>query len=272
MQSRLAIWLRYQQEFGENLILTKDEDFLRQTQITIANVPARALTPKMESQKSSPLSQAPRSEINSASVPIAPKQSLKEGSSRSSAESLEQLKQELCAYEDCALKAMAQTTVFADGDSNSHLMFIGEAPGAEEDKQGLPFVGQSGQLLNKMIESIGLTRERVYITNVVNWRPPGNRPPTQEEIDQCWPFLTRHIELISPKLIVLLGSTAMKAVLRLTHSLSQARGFFHNYQLPNGETKVLVTFHPSYLLRVPSQKRAAWQDFLMIQEYLKTVA
>jgi DNA polymerase len=271
MRDRLATWFKYQQEFGENLVLTKDEDFLKQTQIAIAKIPASVSTAKVERKNEMPVSQAVRSRVKpvNANVSVSPKQPLKEGSFSLSAESLEKLKQELCAYEGCALKAMAQTTVFADGDPTSRLMFIGEAPGAEEDKQGLPFVGQSGQLLNKMIESIGLTRERVYITNVVNWRPPGNRPPTQEEIDQCWPFLTRHIELISPKLIVLLGSTAMKAVLKLTHSLSQARGFFHNYQLPNGEIKVLVTFHPSYLLRVPAQKRAAWQDFLMIKEYLE---
>jgi uracil-DNA glycosylase family 4 len=190
----------------------------------------------------------------------------------SSVDALAALKAELCAYDGCALKAMATNTVFADGNPTSPVMFIGEAPGQEEDRQGLPFVGKSGQLLNKMIESIGLTRQDVYVTNVVNWRPPGNRPPTQDEISQCLPFLERHIDLIAPKVIVLLGSTAMKGLLKFTGSLSQARGVLHGYTSPGGLiAKVLVTFHPSYLLRVPSQKRLAWEDLLRLQECLQAL-
>ncbi|MDR0631132.1 MAG: uracil-DNA glycosylase [Holosporales bacterium] len=264
VQDKVSIWLSYQHEFGENLALTADEGALKQ-------VIAKTKATNSLCQKATTSVQDNRvQQSDTKSVQVAHVQIQREGS-HSVNEDLEALKRELCAYDGCALKAMAQTTVFADGDPTSNIMFIGEAPGAEEDKQGLPFVGQSGQLLNKMIEAIGLTRDSVYITNVVNWRPPGNRPPTPEEVEQCWPFLKRHIDVISPQFIVLLGSTAMKGVLKLTHSLSQARGFFHRYPLPNGEAKVLVTFHPSYLLRVPSQKRLAWEDFLMIKGALNTI-
>jgi DNA polymerase len=184
--------------------------------------------------------------------------------------SIAELKNRICNFDGCALKKIATNTVFGDGDPNSNVMFIGEAPGADEDKQGVPFVGRSGQLLNKMIESIGLKRENVYITNVVNWRPPGNRPPTIEEIDQCFPFLVQHIQLIAPKVLVLLGSTAMKAVLKTSSSLSMMRGIWHQYNAGNnvGQIETIVTFHPSYLLRIPSQKKLAWQDFLMLKSKL----
>lgn len=182
---------------------------------------------------------------------------------------LEQLRQAVQSFDGCILKKSALNTVFSDGDPSSKVMFIGEAPGAEEDKQGRPFVGQSGQLLNKMLNAIGLSRSEVYITNVVYWRPPGNRTPDPEEISLCMPFLERHIEIISPKVIVLLGATAMRAVLQITSGLSRARGIWHEYMTPSGQKfKTMVTFHPSYLLRSPGQKMLAWQDFIMLSKEL----
>jgi DNA polymerase len=157
-------------------------------------------------------------------------------------------------------------TVFADGPTTADVMLIGEAPGADEDKQGLPFVGQSGKLLNKMLESVGLSREKVYITNVVNWRPPGNRPPEPLEIEQCRPFFEKHVELINPKVVVLLGLTATFAVLRFKAGLSKVRGFWHHYTVGEKRIKTMVTFHPSYLLRSPGQKMFAWDDFMMLRE------
>jgi DNA polymerase len=167
---------------------------------------------------------------------------------------------------DCPLKKLATNMVFSAGNPDSKVMLIGEAPGQEEDVQGLPFVGQSGQLLDKMLKAIGLTREKnAYIANVVNWRPPGNRPPTAEEISAFLPFLKRHISIISPKVLVLLGATAMKAVLQIESALSRARKIWHMYEVNGDYIKTLVTFHPSYLLRCPSQKEEAWQDFMRLQ-------
>lgn len=197
----------------------------------------------------------------------------KEKTFRNNIESITKLEDLKIAIEsvDCELKNTANKMVFSDGNVNSKLVFIGEAPGAEEDKTGLPFVGQSGKLLNKAIEAIGLKREEVYVTNVVPWRPLGNRTPTQAEISLYRPFLVQHINIINPKLIVCLGSSAMRAVLQNEIGISKVRGkiFDNNGIFKNETIKIIATFHPSYLLRSLEQKREFWKDFLKIKELMK---
>ena len=150
-------------------------------------------------------------------------------------------------------------------------MFIGEAPGREEDLQGEPFVGRAGQLLDRMLVSIGLDRQNVYITNIVNWRPPGNREPTPEEAAVCLPFLHRHIELANPKLLVLLGAVPVSHLTGL-QGILKFRGRWENYRLRSGnKVPVMLTLHPAYLLRQPAAKRLAWKDFLIIADKLKSL-
>jgi len=169
---------------------------------------------------------------------------------------------------DCNLKKNAKKTVICDGNEKAKIMLIGEAPGAEEDKIGKPFVGAAGQLLNKMLDAISLNRNKVYITNVIPWRPPNNRAPTNEEILKCLPFIQKHIELINPKIIVLLGSTASKAILTTNLSISKLRGSWHEYKSINLKNKIkcLVTYHPAFLLRSPNYKKKSWEDLKMIEK------
>ena len=171
----------------------------------------------------------------------------------------------------CALKKHAGKTVFADGKSSSKIMLIGEAPGAEEDKLGKPFVGRAGQLLDKMLEAIELNRNKVYISNVVPWRPPGNRQPTTEEIIQCLPFIQRHIELINPSILILLGGTAAKALLTTDQGITKLRGVWHQYNSLNLSNPIptRAIFHPAFLLRSPNFKKQAWQDLLEIKIKIK---
>lgn len=174
-------------------------------------------------------------------------------------------------FDGCAIKKTASKTVFADGNPSAKIMVIGEAPGAEEDKQGIPFCGQSGQLLNKILASIGLSRkEDVYISNTVFWRPPGNRQPSTEEMAICLPFVEKHIALIKPDLLILAGGIAAKAVLKSDISVSRLRGKYYDYKndYMAGSTKAVIVYHPSYLLRSPAQKRLAWHDMLMIKDFL----
>jgi uracil-DNA glycosylase family 4 len=187
---------------------------------------------------------------------------------------LAELKAAVEAFDGCALKETATNTVFADGDPASDVMFIGEAPGAEEDRQGLPFVGVSGQLLDRMIAYIGLKRGGTgrggaYISNMLFWRPPGNRNPTPAEIASCLPFVHRHIELAGPKVLVFVGGTSAKTMLDTTTGIMRLRGRWHDFTLPNGITlPAMPTFHPAYLLRSPAGKREAWRDLLAIQAKL----
>jgi DNA polymerase len=179
---------------------------------------------------------------------------------------LDDLEAALARFDGCALKETALNLCFADGRQDARIMLIGEAPGAEEDRQGRPFVGQSGQLLDRMLATIGLDRSEVYITNVIYWRPPGNRPPTAAEIAACQPFLERQIELLRPRLIVFAGGIAARALLGLKEGVTRLRGRRFNYPLADG-TRIpcLVMFHPAYLLRQPAQKRFAWRDLLAIR-------
>jgi len=171
----------------------------------------------------------------------------------------------------CNLKNHAKHTVIGDGDLQADIMLIGEAPGAEEDKIGKPFVGAAGQLLNKMLSAINLDRNKVYITNVVPWRPPKNRTPSDEEILQCLPFLQKHIELIKPKLIVLLGAIAAKSVLSTPQSISKLRGQWHEYKSLYLSEPILclATYHPAFLLRSPEFKKIAWQDLQQLKQKIE---
>ena len=170
--------------------------------------------------------------------------------------------------DNCLLKNTAKKTVIADGNPKAKLMIVGEAPGREEDEQGKPFVGQAGQLLNKMLAAINLQRENVYITNVVPWRPPNNRTPTSEEILQCLPYLQKHIEIIKPNFLLLLGATAAKAILSTPLSISKLRNKWHIYNSFNLSIKIktLVSYHPAFLLRSPVSKKEAWKDLQFLQK------
>ncbi|MDR2681953.1 MAG: uracil-DNA glycosylase [Holosporaceae bacterium] len=164
------------------------------------------------------------------------------------------------------MKECALNMVFGVGNENADILFVGEAPGAEEDKQGIPFVGQSGQLLDKIMNAVGLDRTKVYITNILPWRPPGNRTPTTEEMTLFRPYVLKHIALINPKIVVCLGGTASKTLLQTNDSLSQLRG--RPVRIAEISAEIFATFHPAYLLRSPSQKREAWSDFLHIKSLL----
>jgi DNA polymerase len=182
------------------------------------------------------------------------------------ATTLAELKAAIETFEGCALKKDATNTVFADGTPSHRIMLIGEAPGRDEDLQGLPFVGRAGQLLDKMLASIHLSRkENVYITNVLNWRPPGNRDPSPEEAATCLPFLRRHIELADPQIIVLLGATAAKHVMGRSDGIMRLRGKWLEYHVNGRMVPVMPTLHPAYLLRRAVDKKLAWRDLQAIE-------
>lgn len=187
-------------------------------------------------------------------------------------QSLEQLRAALRCFEGCELKRHATNLVFADGNPSGGIMLIGEAPGADEDRLGLPFVGRAGQLLDRMLAAIGLDRHKVYITNIVNWRPPGNREPSPEEAALCLPFLHRHIELANPKLLILLGAVPVRHLTGL-QGILRHRGRWETYRcLTSGrEVPVMLTLHPAYLLRQPSAKRLAWQDLTAISQRARSL-
>ena len=179
---------------------------------------------------------------------------------------LEKLKNQIDSIKNCDLKNSATNIVFADGNPNSSIMIIGEGPGANEDKEGKPFVGRAGKLLDKMLESIKLNRKNVYISNVVNFRPPMNRRPTDEEINRYLPFLNKHIEIINPKILLLLGSTALNALIGDKEVISKARGKWVNKKIGKANPEVIASFHPAFLMRQPDQKKYAWEDLKMIRK------
>jgi uracil-DNA glycosylase family 4 len=184
--------------------------------------------------------------------------------------SLAELEALAAAFDGCALKRTAKSLCFARGREDARLMLIGEAPGRDEDLSGKPFVGRAGQLLDRMLEAIGLTEEHVYITNTVYWRPPGNRTPTPAEVEACAPFLARQIELLAPQVLVLLGGAAAKTILGTTEGIMRLRGKWLNYSCDGRDIATLATLHPAYLLRTPADKRLAWRDLLMVKERLET--
>jgi DNA polymerase len=182
------------------------------------------------------------------------------------AENLERLKNSIGAIKNCGLKSSSTNIVFSDGNPKSKIMLVGEAPGSNEDQEGLPFVGRAGALLDKMLASINLDRKNVYISNIINYRPPENRRPTNEEVNRYMPFIKKHIEIINPKILVLLGSTAMNALIGNDIVISKARGKWIDKEFGSCRTSVIITFHPAFLMRQPAQKKMAWIDLKMIRD------
>ena len=182
------------------------------------------------------------------------------------ADNLERLKKLILNIKNCNLKNDATNMVFSDGNPKSKIMFLGEAPGSNEDQEGLPFVGRAGSLLDKMLASINLDRKSVYISNIINYRPPENRRPTDEEINRYLLFVKKHIEIIAPKILVLLGSTAMKALIGNDTVISKVRGKWIEKEFGQHKASVIVTFHPAFLMRQPTQKKLAWVDLKMIRD------
>jgi uracil-DNA glycosylase family 4 len=207
---------------------------------------------------------APRSEVPPPEAAIA---SAREAAR--TAPSLEALRALLENFDGCALKFTATRMVFGDGNPQARVMFVGEAPGREEDIEGLPFVGRSGKLLDRMIAAIGLDRSSAYISNVIAWRPPGNRTPTPQETQICLPFIQRHIELVNPDVLVTLGNPSTQTLLSTREGIMKTRGRWFDYDTGTRVIKAIATFHPAYLLRSPSYKRMSWQDLRAIAKALE---
>src|ERR1700690_287955 len=204
-------------------------------------------------------------------APIAPDEAaMAARAAGTTAETLDELRASLERFDGCALKATATQLVFADGNPQARVMFVGEAPGRDEDIEGLPFVGRSGKLLDRMLAAIGLDRTFVYIANIVPWRPPGNRTPTPQETQICLPFIQRQIELVNPDVLVTLGNPSTQTLLGIKEGITKTRGRWFTFNTGKREIRALPTFHPAFLLRSPLQKRFAWRDFLAIKKTLAT--
>lgn len=184
------------------------------------------------------------------------------------AATLDELRAIMNGFEGCALRMTAKRLVFGDGSAQARLMFVGEAPGSEEDQQGIPFVGRSGQLLDKMLGAIGIARKDVYIANIVPWRPPGNRDPSTHESQICLPFIHRQIELVDPDVLVCLGKPSTATLLGVTEGIRKTRGRWFTFNTGTRDIRAMPTFHPAYLLRTPIEKRFAWRDMLAIKKAL----
>ena len=184
---------------------------------------------------------------------------------------LKKLKKSIQLIKNCELKKNATNLVFGDGNISAKIMIIGEGPGAQEDKEGKPFVGRAGKLLDKMLESIHLNRTKVYISNVVNYRPPANRRPTEEEIARYLPYLKNHIEIMNPKILILLGSTALNAIIGNVTVISRARGKWIQKEIGTVKPWIIASFHPAFLMRQPEQKKQAWVDLKMVRDKIKNL-
>ncbi|MBC2858268.1 uracil-DNA glycosylase family protein [Stappia sp. 28M-7] len=234
--------------------------------------PARQMPPKSAPPMQPAPAHAPGAPVGGAAVVPGDEVVVAAREAARSAATLDELRDTLARFDGCNLKLTAKSLVFADGPADAKVMFVGEAPGREEDARGLPFVGRSGQLLDRMLEAIGLARGEVYITNVVPWRPPGNRTPSPQETEICKPFILRQIELVQPKVLVFLGGASAKALTGVQDGILRLRGRW--LELPLGPAaqgvtiRAMATLHPAYLLRSPVQKRYAWRDFLAIKAAL----
>jgi len=190
-------------------------------------------------------------------------------SGKTKLQKLEKLKRDISLIKNCDLKRNAKNLVFGDGNISSKIMIIGEGPGAQEDLKGIPFVGRAGKLLDKMLESINLDRKKVYISNVVNYRPPANRRPTEKEISRYLPYLINHIEIINPKILILMGSTALNTIIGTEEVISKARGKWIKKEIGIAKPWVIASFHPAFLMRQPEQKKLAWIDLKMVRDKIK---
>lgn len=244
-----------------------------------APAPARPPSSQAPARPAAPQGTAPASPRSAPAAPTpaplladSPRQAAQSAAHMAAeARTLDELRRALESFEGCPLKATATHTVFADGNPAGPLMVVGEAPGREEDRVGRPFVGESGQLLDKMLGSIGYTRESFYITNVLPWRPPGNRTPTDAEVAVCMPFLQRHIELVQPKALLLVGGLSAKTLFARPEGIMKLRGRWQNHATPGLSHPIpaIATFHPAYLLRSPGHKRLAWRDLLELKQKLR---
>ena len=264
VQQLLAFYL----DAGVDCALT-DEPVNRLTDPDLAQTPAK--TEPREAAPPRPLMQAPAvvasARGETAIAPEAAIQSAREAAR--TAPTLEALRALLETFDGCALKHTATRLVFSDGNPQARIMFVGEAPGRDEDIEGLPFVGRSGQLLNRMIAAIALDRSKAYIANVIPWRPPGNRTPTPQETQICLPFIQRQIELVNPDVLVTLGNPSTQTLLSTREGIMKTRGRWFDYDTGTRSIRALATFHPAYLLRSPSYKRMAWQDLRSIAKALE---
>lgn len=252
----------------------QDQDAMRQTRAPAITHGDRRNPVTPQDQQGAHSRQAPSGPDRSprAASPISaadPREA--EAGARALAESapdLATLEQNLAGFEGCALKASAKSLVFADGRPGSRVMLVGEAPGSEEDRQGKPFVGRSGQLLDRMLAAIGLDRDHVYIANVVPWRPPGNRTPTPQEVAVCLPFIRRQIELADPDFLICLGGPSAQTLLGIREGILKARGRWREYETGKRSIPAMASLHPAYLLRQPLQKRLAWRDLRALRRAL----
>jgi uracil-DNA glycosylase len=237
----------------------------------------------LEAQPAPPAAEPARSELRASSALVSPATGAARGVARPAATqaaalaaactTLAALRAAIAGFEGCALRDTATSLVFSDGNPAARIMLVGEAPGAEEDRAGLPFVGASGQLLDRMLGSIGLDRTQVLITNILPWRPPGNRTPSETEVAVCLPFVLRHIALVAPAVLLVLGSVAVRAITGNIQGIRRLRGQWQSLVLPGLDRPIpaLPTYHPAYLLRTPLAKREAWADLLEFKSRLPPI-
>jgi len=235
-----------------------DPDTAPEPRAAATPAPTRAVPPAPPAAARADAVVAPEAAINSARE------------AARTAPTLEALRQLLENFDGCALKHTATRLVFCDGNPQARVMFVGEAPGRDEDIEGLPFVGRSGKLLDRMIAAIGLDRSKAYIANVIPWRPPGNRTPTPQETQICLPFIQRQIELVNPDVLVTLGNPSTQTLLQTREGIMRTRGKWLDYDTGTRTIRAIATFHPAYLLRSPSYKRMSWQDLRAIAKALET--
>lgn len=278
-ESQLDPWsaLRWLNDVGaDDAVLEAPVDRYQAPAAAPVREVARAEAPRPQARREmTPLDSAPRREIDAALRPAADlDRSADLASARAmaaGAKTLAELRAALEAFEGCPLKKTAKNLVFADGNPAADLMFVGEAPGREEDEQGLPFVGRSGQLLDQFLKAIGRDRTSVYVVNTLPWRPPDNREPALAEASVCLPFLKRHIALVKPKVVVALGATAAKNLFDTTEGITRLRGKWLELEVDGHRCPAMATFHPAALLRVPLNKRYVWRDLLSVAEKLETL-
>ncbi len=273
MEKGLIALLRWYRDMGVDLAVdaAPHDRFAEASRSPVATAP---LVPTEVARTRQP---APLREAHRASRPVNPvapasgmealEQTARERAA--AAGSLDELREALADFDGCGLKVTATKLVFGDGNPRADIMLVGEAPGAEEDREGVPFVGRAGQLLDKMLLAIGLDRGKVYIANVVPWRPPGNRTPTPAEIALCLPFTRRQVELVNPKILVCLGAPSAQTLLGAKEGIMRLRGRWLEYRQGDVTIPALPMLHPAYLLRQPAQKRLAWQDLRTLVKALE---
>jgi DNA polymerase len=255
--------LRFYAENGVDIALDETAPNRLQEPVAAASVPAREIPKPFGAPP--PISRPPIR----AAAPAAPEVAIRQADELArNAKTLDELRAAIESFEGCALKSTAMRTVFSDGNPEARVMFVGEGPGADEDREGLPFVGRSGKLLDRMLAAIELDRTNAYIANIIPWRPPGNRTPTPQESAICLPFIKRQIELADPDVLVCLGGPSATTLLELKEGITRTRGRWFEFDTGTRKIKALPTFHPAYLLRSPAHKKLAWQDMLAIRKAL----